>query len=331
VAKLYNTDNPERYFSVQRENWGAVTEGVEYLPFAEFKMREYSGKHFTISDFGARSNGSDGITPIAENGNPLIYVFGGSTTFGHGVDNTETIPAYLEDWIVGAGHRDYRVVNFGTIGAFSTQERILFQNILYQLPKPKIAVFIDGLNGFLFCAIPDKSMISHRISRNFQKAGGGSFGRVLASRSNVVKLWKFLTEAQPIDRSRVGADCYGGSEKAAALVRRLTANRTMIKAVAEQFGISTYFVQQPVPAFAFADSDRVVAVPPTPVDYGMVHDAYEMMSAAKNGSEDTLADSMIWLETLRIEENMYIDEIHYSPQFNREIARHIYRAISHGL
>ncbi len=70
-----------------------------------------------------------------------VFVFGGSTTFGHGVPDDDTVVAYLN-----RSDRDNVYLNFG-IQAYDSIREI--DKLLYLLRKglrPKQVIFIDGLN-----------------------------------------------------------------------------------------------------------------------------------------------------------------------------------------
>jgi hypothetical protein len=78
-----------------------------------------------------------------------VYFFGESTTMCAGTDLT-TIASYFQEHLDGRliGGKQVRAYNFGRAFYFSTQERILFQQLLLNGSVPDFAIFIDGLNEF---------------------------------------------------------------------------------------------------------------------------------------------------------------------------------------
>lgn len=91
-----------------------------------------------IDDNGTRANGTAhrSITDMQD----ALWVFGGSTTFGSGVADHETIPARLEN-LLGR-----RVINLGVRGDGSLMENRLLTYYLRAGARPAGAVFVDGIN-----------------------------------------------------------------------------------------------------------------------------------------------------------------------------------------
>ena len=141
IEQVYGKKNVEDYQKVFLEQ----TTAFEYKQFVEFIEKERSDKFTSVSSMGNRCN-YNGLSKCKtpDGGKNEIWLFGGSTTFGYGVKNDETISAYLEKLF----NKKYRIINFGSGFYYSTQERILFHNLLTKLPAPFAIVFIDGLNEF---------------------------------------------------------------------------------------------------------------------------------------------------------------------------------------
>jgi hypothetical protein len=77
--------------------------------------------------------------------NKTIWLFGGSTQFGWGVPDNQTIASHLSA-ILSTGPTHYTVVNHGHTEFYFSQEAILFATLLRHGRKCDIAVFLDGLN-----------------------------------------------------------------------------------------------------------------------------------------------------------------------------------------
>ena len=74
-----------------------------------------------------------------------IFIFGGSTAFGYGVADQETIASYLQE-ICRTKRKNINVYNFACGFYYSTQERILLEKLISKGIDIDIAVFIDGVN-----------------------------------------------------------------------------------------------------------------------------------------------------------------------------------------
>jgi hypothetical protein len=120
------------------ETWNIRDGGWVYEQWTGFRERARSSKFVNVNELGIRSNGSGSTKFPSLNGS--IWMFGGSTTFGYGVADGETIPAYLQK----VAHRD--VVNFGRGYYYSAQENILLEQLLAIGFVPSKVVFLDGIN-----------------------------------------------------------------------------------------------------------------------------------------------------------------------------------------
>ena len=75
-----------------------------------------------------------------------VWLFGGSTTYGYGVDDNQTISSNLAKELNQKG-KEYCIINFGRGFFYSTQELLLYTKLISQSnKKPKYVFFIDGLN-----------------------------------------------------------------------------------------------------------------------------------------------------------------------------------------
>ena len=155
-----------------KETW--INQGWEYTPILGFKETPRTGKHVNISNLGYRRNSLNQPTDIDLIKSPdKVYIFGGSTTFGYGVNDSATIPANLAKALP-----DMKVFNFGRGYYYSKQENILFDDLLSSsITKPKLAVFIDGVNERCDIDIYQKEMqdLFHEISSRSYNWGPREF------------------------------------------------------------------------------------------------------------------------------------------------------------
>lgn len=106
-----------------------------YEPIVGFVNEQQQSRFVNVNPFGVRSNGR-GFHPVEG----AIWFFGGSTTFGYGVADHETIPAALEAQV---GHP---VLNLGVPGHYSFHENRLLGQYLRLGFRPSRVVFLDGVN-----------------------------------------------------------------------------------------------------------------------------------------------------------------------------------------
>jgi hypothetical protein len=109
-----------------------------YEPVVGFLQRSTTSKFVNVDAYGIRANGklARDITAIQD----AIWMLGGSTTFGFGVADYETIPAQLELVLKRP------IVNFGVSNFASFEENLLLNHYLRIGYRPAIAIFLDGIN-----------------------------------------------------------------------------------------------------------------------------------------------------------------------------------------
>lgn len=321
IGRVYGTDNPSFYRTVLAET-ARLGEAV-YSPLVEYRLPPFSGQTVTVTAEGFRGNGT---AQSLDAPGPKVFVFGGSTTFGTGVADGETLPAQLAEVLKAAG-KDVQVFNFGAPSYYSTQERIALERLLTDGIRPDVAVFVDGLSDFQACAFPDRTAWSERIEQATRVAARLPLTNELAGRSNLLALGRWLIGDEPAEAPHRAAQCASDAE-VDKVIRRLDANRRIIAGMADRLGFKALFVQQPVPTFAYDNSKRAV-----PVDTDQL--AHHMNSAKgyprmveMRAAGQLLADNTLWLAELEpAEGNAYVDTVHYSPRFNRTLAEAVGRAL----
>jgi hypothetical protein len=100
-----------------------------YQPFAQFRTAPVSGKYLNVRDPGYRSIGAGQAQWPPPAGVNSIFLFGGSTAFGAGVPDNETVAAYLQANLRNVGMAA-NVYNFGTGSHLSSSERGLFEFLI---------------------------------------------------------------------------------------------------------------------------------------------------------------------------------------------------------
>ena len=122
LTKVYPGKTRKEIRDLLHETWSRP---YIYEPFTQFKERPYRGKYVNVDVNGFRFSAGQASwppDPAAFN----VFVFGGSTTFGYGVTDAETITSYLQTYFREQLRIPARVYNFGRGYYNSTQERIPF-------------------------------------------------------------------------------------------------------------------------------------------------------------------------------------------------------------
>ncbi len=310
---LYNTHDPQSYRETIDQVWH--NEG-EYHPFVDHSESPTNKKylHITPQKFRMIQN----QVPWIDKNRKNIFFFGGSTTFGFGVKDEETIPSYFQEELFKSNpalKNKTAVYNFGTGSYYSTIERIRFEQLLSQSIIPHTAIFVDGLNE-IQQELEDRAPNSEYISYLTHHTPTGIFVRDLSLMtffervSN--KISKIIQKKSPSPQNALSYE-----DAIKHTLTRITNNHKMIRALCKEYGIRVLFVQQPIPYYHYDASQSAVPKhsPPWAPLPELAKRFYETWLPV---TSDTLR-----LQDFKVQEQMYVDEVHYSPMFTHAIAKEI--------
>ncbi len=118
---------------------------LEWKPYTGWRRKAFKGEYINIDQNGIRYTVNKLNNKDNDNKTINIFMFGGSTLWGTGARDDNTIPSIVAEILTKNG-LNVRVTNFGETGYVNFQETI---ELLIQLQKnltPDIVVFYDGIN-----------------------------------------------------------------------------------------------------------------------------------------------------------------------------------------
>jgi hypothetical protein len=288
----------------------------QYEPFVEFRERPRSGNYVNIDPAGFRVSGAQSKWP-PDPERPAIFVFGGSTTFGYGVADDETVVSALST----ALRRDPRfhgaqLYNFGRGFYWSTQEYILFSTMMLSGPKPNMAIFIDGLNEFYYSS--QRPAFAADVAEAFERENAAR--QSLKARFSALwhDTWQLLlslpifrlTDAQRGNTPRL--EPYN-PESVHASIENYFINKAMIESIAALNHIETLFVWQPIPTYQYPSElhryfERLGYGPHSQSFYGYPQ-MKEQIGSRRN-------DHFVWCADVHKNTTrpLYVDTVHYNPR-----------------
>jgi len=147
------TDLPSYLDKERTKKIFAETRRVDtrYAPFVEWKRKPFRGETVNIDAAGDRIH-----RPPGEGRRGVIRFFGGSTTWGTGVDDDHTIPA-----LFNALHPDWTVHNHGESGYYSRQELERLISLVNLGEPVDLVVFYDGYNDVRELCRRDVELTGH--------------------------------------------------------------------------------------------------------------------------------------------------------------------------
>jgi len=320
--------------------------GFAFQPWVGFSEPEYRGKRLSVkldpAGFPVRNTANPKRDPSRSMIN--IYTFGGSTTFGYSVSDEHTWPSFLSNILneraesAGLGIQVI-VSNYGR-GYFNTsQEMVLAQDLLKSGRLPNVALFMDGVN---WGPNEDVPKFTEEMTEAFWKAQHPSFAAALEQVAGVTddffpygRLSKSI--ARRLKRN-VGRESDTGPStdewspvqgldatdtlRVAQTVQRFRMNRAIIQNVYGMHSVKTVFFIQPDGNYNYPvelyrpgprphwwwrqRSRRQLFHPLIRSDAGVVYLGNLFEAFGTNEGRKAL-----------------IDNVHYSPRFNRFLAQRV--------
>ena len=106
----------------------------ERIAFVGRRRGEFQGKYINVLPTGLRKT-------ITQKNDKKVYMFGGSTVWGTGAEDSATIPSWLSYYL-----EKYEVTNYGQSGYTFLQEVMQLILLLRNGHRPDHVVFYDGVN-----------------------------------------------------------------------------------------------------------------------------------------------------------------------------------------
>ena len=147
-SRLWESDDPyyakQPWASQQQIDYEA-SRAKNYHPFVLWRSAPLQSPTINIDQSGFR------VTPGAQcvEGAYKVFVFGGSTTWGWGVPDYATVPAYIQQELQKKTRKNICVVNMGEEGYYSTHEVLALFLQLKNGRIPNHVIFLDGDNEIM--------------------------------------------------------------------------------------------------------------------------------------------------------------------------------------
>lgn len=309
-----------------REVWSRNGTGdLVYNEYTQFKEKAFQGKYITVSEHGFRHVKNQGPWPL----DPKylnIFVFGGSLAFNYGVADQQTLVSYLQEILNEKRPlSDVRIYNFGQGYYFSTQERVLFEQLLLDGHVPDIAIFLDGPNDFAHATT--ELHFTESIKEYLE--GRGKKNKLLAwlQELHIVKLVYDLRGPLKIPNKQVmSREEFVQERIVKEVIERMNiylGNVIMADAVARSYGVQPVFIVAPSSYYAFDNKYNPFFQTIMPIKQIWGKNGYELLN--KIFENKVLKPNHIWLGDIHREkqEPLFSDAGHYSSRFSYEVAEAI--------
>jgi hypothetical protein len=334
VFKKYNNLNVESLYpnmtrgevdNLLKETWSRP---CVYEPFTQFKERPYKGHYVNVDNNGFRYTKNQGPwPPRPENIN--IFLFGGSTTFGYGVSDDQTIASYLQEYLTTKTGADVRVYNFGRGFYYLTQERILYEQLLTSGFIPDIAIFIDGLNDF--SSYKSEPYFTERLRELFPTdvmgrsikfisvTPLGKAAEIINDKIRSLFPKEDIEQLNDLKSSSIADKISVDSIELDRVINRYLTDKKFIEATSNIFGVKPIFVWQPSPDYDYDKNYYPSAIGDTEEN---VYAKYGYKRMANLIKENPMGSNFIWCADIQkeLKQPPYVDRVHYSASFSKILA-----------
>jgi lysophospholipase L1-like esterase len=227
-----------------------------WKPYVYFRERPFQGETITVDSVGSRKTWQP-PSPVSGDRRPRIklLMLGGSTLWGFGARDNETIPSHVAR---GLDKRGYQVElrNFAELGYVSTQELIALLRELQAGYRPDVVVFYDGVNDTTSALLEGEAGITtNEVNRRREFNLLQSPARLSAALvSRLVKDSGSYRFAEAVGR-RIAGEAFRPSRApttkstpalAEDVVNRYEANVALAESLGRAFGFRALFFWHPV-------------------------------------------------------------------------------------
>jgi hypothetical protein len=319
LKSVYPTLSLPEIRELMADTWGRR---VTYDSFAQFREAPYAGKYVNVHEAGFRVGLDQGPWPPAKD-EIRIFMFGGSTLFGYGLRDEETISSQLQQYLGDRLKRKVSVYNFAQGSYFSTQERAFFEQLLLAGHAPDIAIFVDGLNEF--CHYTGEPAWTQAM-RDFVNRQSDEWSQRWIYRTSLARLALGIRACLGPSSEDAGqvADSAAGQHVDPGLLeavgQRYLSNKRLIEAAASAYGVRCAFVWQPIPTYHYDSSRHLFLRQGVSVPHRYAAPGYALMATRLD--DKRLGRNFLWLADIQQERNepLYVDQVHYTAGFSKTMA-----------
>ncbi len=322
AAASYTRTSPEHVQEIGRafDEMGEQS-SYAYEPWVLFRERSFHSPLLNVSHEGLRY--THGVPLDCGSKEPLrVWVLGGSTVFGWGVPDSQTIPSHLQGILAAAfPDRCVQVTNFGHSYYYSSLELAYFTRLLRQREHPHCAIVLDGLNDSFYLAtgydVPYFADIAYRAWEREREEELGVVGDqpwVTFNRS--MPVFRLLERFGRGPRPEYQTEGRFGVEPADPLAYALETFRTnhrAFEALGRAFGIPVLHLLQPTAL--------------EPHVAGLGEKGPTVLAILRELDAGKIEGLVSITDCLRATEHPYVDETHYSDQGCHDVAVAIGRLV----
>lgn len=304
---------------------------LEYHPFGLWRSRPFAGHTINVDAEGVRRTAHT----RCQAGDRVVWLFGGSTVWGFGSPDWETVPSLLARRYEEGG-RPICAVNYGEDSWRAVQGVVkLVLELKTTSRRPDVVVFLNGCNDvftpFFLTGRADREWDfaqSKPWLDDLARRGGGSFAFLGATNT--------VTLARRVATRLKGPGPWPGPKDPARLAREVAddffRNMDLVAALSRGYGFRYAFFWQPL---AVADGKTLTPEEDDGVrrQLGLSYEAGRAAAAATLAAVRASPRPDLYPIADVFQDHaasVYVDACHLLPEGNRIVADRIYETLERG-
>jgi lysophospholipase L1-like esterase len=213
---------------------------TRYTPYIIWRFNGLRGEYINTDKRGIR----DTIPGYKSKISKKIFFFGGSTMWGVGVDDGNTIPSIVSRYLNKGGNPCFEVINFGRVGYVSTQELIQLILEIQNGNIPDIVIFYDGINDIYASAFsPGIASYHENYSQIKNRMEAGGLIKTAVYNSRFLELVEYVKNRFEKKADRPDANEAARVEGA---INVYSANLKLAQGLSEKYGFKFIAFWQPI-------------------------------------------------------------------------------------
>lgn len=304
--------------------------GADYKPYVAWQLKPVQSETLNIDDQGRRYDPSQN----SEGKRYVVRVFGGSTIFGTGAADGDTIPAKLTKKM-----DQVYAVNHGVSGYVNRQSLAALTNVLNQKEKTDAVIFYDGVNDVInLCRSDNLSINSHSNETKILEMNEKDRGEKRSSYLHKIFLTSikdfterahkkfFVPEPENPYSFNIVSRCQDNPELMEVLAQTMIENWKLSRAMAKASGAEFIAVLQPVAYVGEPNLEYLTIDEDWREEYEFMYRYWREYIKSKN--HDWIIDAT---QVFNDQEPIYIDWAHVNPAGNEIIANLMAEKLSKAL
>ena len=332
-------DWAEEFWTLERQRLAKWS--YPYEPFRVWGAMKWDGKFVNNveTEMGTLRRTVNATNSACAQHSPIrVWMLGGSTVWGVGTPDSETLPSQLSRQVNAAGKNCFEVTNLGVEAYVTNQELIFLIQQLKSGNRPDMVILYDGINDACVGALarlPTGHNYFLPIKTTFET--GSRVVATLLQKSYFLRLLRALRRRLEPTQTAGPRDADLPAQVRATL-DNYEANIAMVRILGEKYGFKTLFFWQPTLLYG---KKRLDPFEQAAFDEIALKD---VGGSPRAGSETFLAIRAVYEEAERrsgasgdfvflghlfdqVREPIYIDWMHVGPLGNKLIAEELARRV----